>query len=218
MHIDKYSMTQCGHLCAHFERSVRAGHYSNENIDSSRTHLNENLCKANRPNQIDYIRKMLDTVPHVNRKDLVVMGSIIVDAPKNLDEGLHDVFFALAYDFLVDRYGSISGFYNKEDIVISCYRHKDETTDHIHFAFLPIKADNEDPTKQRFVAKEVICRQDLRTLHQDFDNYLKQFGLKADVLNGRTQRNEYGRALTVKELKNKNRNINRDRYLERERF
>ena len=148
--------------------------------------------------QMEYLQQMLKDIDHSKRKDLVCMASLIVDAPASLSEEFHDRFFDLSYNFLVDRYGGIAGFKNKEDVVISCYRHRDESTDHIHFAFCPIL--NEDD-HQRFCAKEVISREDLRTLHQDLDRYLKENGLRCEILNGKTQRDSTGRALSVREMK-----------------
>ncbi len=216
MNVAKFSLTQCGHVCAHFERSVTPGHYSNEEIDENRTGNNYNLCRNSRPNQVDYIKQKLDEIPHANRKDLVCMCSIVLDAPKSLPEELHESFFEKSYEFLVNRYGSVAGFENKEDVVVSCYRHMDETTDHIHFAFLPVKQ-SEDGSR-RFCAKEVICKQDLKTLHQDLDKYLRENGIRAEILNGKTQRDAFGRALSVREMKYRDRILERDRKIERGRF
>ncbi len=212
MNVAKFSLQKCGHVLAHFERSVKPGHYSNKDIDPNRTNQNENLCRQPRPKQIDYIKEKLNTVQHANRKDLVCMCSIVLDAPDTLPVNLHDRFFELSYEFLKDRYGKVAGFDDPEDVVISCYRHRDETTDHFHFAFLPII---KDENGQRFCAKEVVCKQDLSTLHQDLDAFLKEHGLRADILNGKTQRDAYGRALSVKELKRRDYERSRNRNLER---
>lgn len=117
------------------------------------------------------------------------------------------MFFQTTYKFLVDRYGKKSGM--GEDVVISAYIHKSETTDHIHFAFLPVV---EKMGQKRLCAKECVGREDLKSFHQDFASYMEQLGIckKSDILNGKTKRDASGRALTVKELK-------RQRYLERER-
>ena len=199
--IAKFTLKACGHVCAHFERSVVHGHYSNKDIDESKTQYNVNLAPERPGGQINYIRNLLSQVSHAKRKDLVCMCSVVVNAPSTLPVNMHDRFFRLTYDFLVDRYGSIAGFEIKEDIVVSCYRHIDESSDHIHFAFCPIKIDQTG--RQRFIAKEVVCRNDLRTLHQDLSNYLSEHGCRADVINGKTQKDAFGRALSVREMKSR---------------
>ena len=216
MNVAKYSLTDCGHVCAHFERSVSPGHYSNTDIDASKTANNYNLCKAERSGQVKYIKEKLDEIPHAKRKDLVCLCSVVLNAPKSLPQELHTEFFERAYEFLVNRYGSVAGFSNPEDVVVSCYRHMDESTDHIHFAFLPIK---ENPNgSQRFCAKEVICRDDLKTLHQDLDKYLREHGIRAEIVNGKTQRDAFGRALSVREMKYRDYKLERARSMERRRF
>ena len=94
-------------------------------------------------------------------------------------------------------------------MVISAYIHKSETTEHIHFAFLPVV---EKMGQKRLCAKDCVGREDLKNWHQDFASYMEQLGIckKSDILNGKTKRDASGRALSVKELK-------RQRYLERER-
>ena len=197
--VAKFSLKEIGHVCAHFERTVKPGHYSNLDIDSSKTIHNENLAPHRPEGQVKYVKKMLDNISHAKRKDLVCLCSIVVNVPKDLPAQMHEKFFRETYKFLCERYGTISGFKNKEDIVVSCYRHCDETTDHIHFAFTPIKIDQNG--KQRFIAKEVICREDLKTLHSDLEKYLSEHGCRCQILNGNTQKDEFGKALSVRALK-----------------
>ncbi len=201
MNVAKFTLKACGHVTVHFERGVTPGHYSNSDIDEDKTEQNYNLAPNRENGQVGYIKELLDRIDHANRKDLVVMCSVVVDAPRNLPADMHDKFFEETYKFLVNRYGTIAGFENREDVVVSCYRHLDETTDHIHFAFCPIKMDGNG--HQRFVAKEVICREDLKTLHQDLSKYLEERGCRADIINGRTQKDAYGRALSVREMKSR---------------
>ena len=131
------------------------------------------------------------------RKDAVRMCCWVVDVPKGLPEEKKEAFFKTVYDFLVERYGTKSGM--GEDVVISAYLHKSETTDHIHFAFLPVVERN---GKKSFCAKEAVGREDLRTFHEDLARELEVHGIcqKSDILNGKTQRDASGRALSVKQL------------------
>lgn len=202
-------MKDIGHLCAHYERSVQNDNYGNPDIDKSKLPLDHTNLAPDRGKQTDYIKAQIEKIMdgRTVRKDAVKMCCWIVDAPEQLPEEKKNVFFQATYKFLVDRYGRKSGM--GEDVVISAYIHKSETTDHIHFAFLPVI---EKDGRKKLCAKECVGREDLKNWHQDFASYMEQLGIckKSDILNGKTKRAASGRALSVKELK-------RQRYLERER-
>ena len=202
-------MKDIGHLCAHYERSVEKGHYGNQDIDQDKLSFDHTNLAPDRGKQTDYIKTQIEKIMdgRTVRKDAVKMCCWIVDVPEQLPEEKKGMFFQTTYKFLVDRYGKKSGM--GEDVVISAYIHKSETTDHIHFAFLPVV---EKLGQKRLCAKECVGREDLKSFHQDFASYMEQLGIckKSDILNGKTKRDASGRALSVKELK-------RQRYLERER-
>ncbi len=128
MNVAKFKLSDCGHVCAHYERSVATGHYSNKDIDESKIDQDYNLGPERNIKQTEYINKMLSEVDHVKRKDLVVMASVVLDAPSTLPQEHHERFFNLSYQFLIDRYGrdkeGKSILSNPEDICISCYRHQ----------------------------------------------------------------------------------------------
>lgn len=197
------SMKDIGHLCAHYARTVQPGHYSNRDIKENLTHNDYNLA-PDRGKQTDYIKQKITEIQdgRTLRKDAVRMCCWVVDAPAAMPEDKKNDFFQAAYNFLVDRYGSISGL--GEDIVISAYVHKDESTDHLHFAFLPII----DRSGQKsFCAKEVVGKADLKTFHDDLGNYMEKHHIcrAGDIKNGKTIRDSSGRALSVRELKNRSR-------------
>lgn len=202
-------MKAIGHLCAHYERSVAVGHYGNEDIDQSRLHEDGVNLAPDRGKQTDYIKKKIAEVMdgRTLRKDAVRMVCWIVDAPPNLPKEKEPEFFQAAYDFMLDRYGCKSGM--GEDCVVSAYIHRSESTPHLHFAFIPVLERN---GQRRMCAKEVVGRSDLASFHKDLASYMEQKGIcsERDILNGKTQRDSSGRALSVKELK-------RSRQRERER-
>lgn len=202
-------MKAIGHLCAHYERSVAVGHYGNEDIDQSRLHEDGVNLAPDRGKQTDYIKKKIAEVMdgRTLRKDAVRMVCWIVDAPPNLPKEKEPEFFQAAYDFMLDRYGCKSGM--GEDCVVSAYIHRSESTPHLHFAFIPVLERN---GQRRMCAKEVVGRSDLVSFHKDLASYMEQKGIcsERDILNGKTQRDSSGRALSVKELK-------RSRQRERER-
>lgn len=176
-HMIKLTKAACGHMFAHFDRETE--HISNENVDKSRSHLNYNLAIHQQISQGEFVRKRCSEVYCQNRKDVNVMVSWIVTAPKDLPEEEYKKFFKATYDFLENRYG-------KENVV-SAYVHNDEVTPHIHFAFVPVVYDKK---KERYKvsAKEKVSRYDLQTFHEDLSNCLeKELGHKVSILNEATK-------------------------------
>ena len=172
-HKEKFSRGQIGQMCGHYDRSKKDG----ENIDPKLTQYNDNLAAGDQPlPQLDKIHQRLGEVPHKERKDLKVMVSWIVTAPKDLPEREHRQFFEAVYAFCRDRYGAAN--------VISAYVHVDEPSaqPHMHFAFVPVTKDN------RISAKDVITRQDLREFHGDLQKHLEhELGHEVGVLNEATK-------------------------------
>ena len=127
-----------GHLMKHYERAKdENGEYikfGNLQIDSSKSDLNYNLA-PHRDNQLDFMQKRLKEVHVLKRKDVNVMCSWVVTAPKELPEEHHREFFECTYEFLKQRYNPT------ENNIISAYVHLDEATPHMHFAFIPVVHD-----------------------------------------------------------------------------
>ena len=207
----KYSdMRDIGHLCAHYARSVAPGHYGNADIDQERLSEDRvNLAPAREGGQTAYIKRQIAEVMdgRTLRKDAVKMCCWIVDRPPTLPAEKEPEFFQAAYDFMAARYGEKSGM--GEDCVISAYIHQSESTPHLHFAFLPVLYRD---GQRSFCAKQIVGRSDLSSFHKDLAAYMERKGIcsERDILNGKTQRDSSGRALSVKELK-------RNRQRERER-
>lgn len=190
-HKEKFNRGQIGHMCGHYDRTKKDG----ENIDPELTQYNYNLAAGDQPlPQLVKIHQRLGEVPHRERKDLNVMVSWIITAPKDLPDEEHRQFFESCYEFCRDRYGAAN--------VISAYVHVDEpkAEDHMHFAFVPVTKDN------RISAKDVITRQDLREFHHDLQEHLEhELGHEVGVLNEATKAGnlaiaELKRMSAVKEL------------------
>ena len=153
-HMMKHTKASCGHMFAHFDR--KAEHISNENLDRTRTHLNYNLATHQQMDQGEFVRQRCSEVRCQNRKDVNVMVSWVVTAPKDLPEAEHKAFFQASYDFLQKRYG--------RENVVSAYVHMDEVTPHMHFAFVPVvrtfKQDRKTPIfrqkSTRFLPKSAL--------------------------------------------------------------
>lgn len=199
-HLAKFTKAACGHMFKHYERAkgfnpdtgqVEYIKFANQEINSQRTHLNYNLAVHQTMRQGDFIRKRCSEVKLQNRKDVNVMCCWVLTAPKNLPEAERADFFKASYDFMANRYG--------EENVISAYVHLDETTPHIHFAFIPISEDKKKGG-YKVSAKEVITKHELQAFHQELSKHLeKVLGHSVGVLNGATK---YGNR-SISELKEK---------------
>lgn len=202
-HIEKYARGAVGRMTSHYLRQPDDGvHRSNPEIRPELTHLNYNLAADQQPlSPVEFIQKRLSEVPHAKRKDLIVMCDCVVTIPQELlqkdwfrfetdmdVEIRRERFFVETYRFLSNRYG--------QENVISAAVHMDETTPHMHFAFVPVARSKDG--KERISAKERINRTELRTLHPDLQEYLeREMGRPVPILNNATR--DGNRA--IKELK-----------------
>ena len=179
--LQKYTKSATGHLSKHFERGKDINgdyiKFGNQDIDTEKSDLNYNLAPEH--NQIEFIRQRCSEVQCLNRKDVNVMCSWVVTAPKNLDQAEEKAFFKHTYDFLANRYG--------EKNVISAYVHLDEKSPHMHFAFVPVALDKNKGI-EKVSAKEVITRNDLQSFHTDLEKHLERaLGHEVDILNEATK-------------------------------
>jgi len=178
-HMEKYSRGVIGHMLGHYDRS--------KNVPDLKlpgnTVLNYNLAYNDQPqSQLDFIHQRLSEVKVHNRKDVNVMVDWVITIPQTLNnQGLNDEdkFFQEAYKFLNDRYG-------KEN-VISAFVHLDETTPHMHYAFVPVVEDKKKGG-YKLSAKEKITKTDLATFHKDLSDHMERvFGRDIGILNEATK-------------------------------
>lgn len=198
--VQKYTSSESGGLCRHYERYMdEYGNYlrfGNQDIDTSKTYLNYNLAPVREISQYQYIKQRCSEVDFVGRKNTNVMCSWVVTAPRELDESEYKKFFSESYRFLSKRYGDGVG-----RNVISAYVHMDETTPHLHYAFVPVVFD-EVRGREKVSAKEVITKRDLQTFHKDFDRHMTLvFGRSIGVHTGITDGENLNKAqLELKRL------------------
>lgn len=203
-HYAKYTRGAVGHLTKHYERAKdEHGEYvkfGNENIDPTRTELNYNL--APHQNQLDKLHERLGEVYCMKRKDVNVMCSCVVTCPDSVPEEHEREFFERAYKFLEEKHGM--------ENVISAYVHKDETSPHLHFTFVPVVYDKKKD-RYKVSAKEVVTRAELRQFHKDLqaemDRWIEQKGydFECNVLNGATENGNLTiQGLKAKELEERN--------------
>jgi chromosome segregation ATPase len=87
------------------------------------------------------------------------MADWVLTAPRDLREEDLSHFFEVSHQFMVRRYG--------EENVLSAWVHLDETTPHLHFAFMPLR----DGT---FQAKNILNRADLTSFHGDLSKVVQE--------------------------------------------
>ena len=192
MHVAKYAKAATGHMCAHYERRKdEKGDYikfGNQDIDLNRTHLNYNLAPEH--DQIDFIRQRIGEVKCQKRADVNVMCDWVVTVPAELDRGHLRDFFKASYEFLEERYG--------RENVISAYVHMDETTPHMHFAFIPVVKDKKKDI-YKVSAKQLLTKTELKRMHPDLTRHIQAYswGKNLNMMNGAT----IGGNQTIEELK-----------------
>ncbi len=174
-HLMKHTKACCGHMFAHYDR--REDNISNENLDRTRSHLNYNLADHQQMDQGDFVRQRCSEVHCQNRKDVNVMCSWVITAPKDLPKEQERTFFKASYDFLEKKYG-------KENVV-SSYVHMDEKTPHMHFAFVPVVPDERRGYKVS--AKQCVNKAHLAAFHGEMEKYLQERGIGAKILNNATR-------------------------------
>lgn len=188
-HVKKFAKAACGQMFSHYDRKKE--NIGNEEIDKAKSHLNYNLALHQQQQQGDFIRKRCSEIKVQNRKDVNVMCSWVVTAPKDLPSADEKKFFQDSYDFLKKRYG--------EENIISAYVHNDEKTPHLHYAFVPVVTDKKKGG-HKLSAKECITRKDLQTFHHDLSSHLeKTFGHEIRVINEATKDGNK----TIQQLKTK---------------
>ena len=199
-HVEKYTSGASGRMLKHYERAP-VEHRGNENIKPELTELNYNLAFENQPMpQAAFVAQRLKGVRVQKRADVNVLCDWVITQPQELPADKSRAFFEATYAFLRDRYG--------ERNVVSAYVHMDEVTPHMHFAFLPIVADQKRGG-EKLCAKEVINRKELQMFHTALQNAVERdLGIEVHLLNGATQDGnksvtELKRALAEENLKEK---------------
>ena len=181
-HLIKSTRGATGGLTRHFERyKNKNGEYiqfGNQEINTSKCYLNYNLAEDK--NQMEFIKRRTSEVRCLNRKNVNVMCSWVITIPETLNtKEDQSLFFKESYQFLENLYG-------KEN-VISSFVHLDETTPHMHFAFIPVVYDK---TKEEYKvsAKELINRKHLQEFHPKLENHMEKiFGRNIGILNEATK-------------------------------
>jgi len=163
-HLKKNTRGAVPGLAVHFER--KTDHHTNKEIDVSKSYLNQDLM-ADGSDMLSRFNERLNDVYCMKRDDVKALATWIVTLPEELAEAPYEqqsAFFEATTNFLNDRYGQKNA--------VAAVVHYDETTPHLHYAFVPVVF---DAKKERYKvsAKEVLTRHDLQTFHDDLDQNLK---------------------------------------------
>ena len=191
--VQKFNRSSMGHMLRHYARGPgEIVKRNNERIDPDQTHLNYNLAaELQSLPQKNFIDKRLSEIKHldyIKRPNIILFCDWVVTLPENVPAERSDEFFKIAFDFLCERYGA--------ENVISAYVHRDETRDHMHFAFIPVVKDKDGT--ERLCAKQRVCQSDLRRFHPALQRYCEdKMNQSVAILNGKTE----GGNLTIAELK-----------------
>ena len=164
-HLKKNTRGAVPALAVHFER--KTDHHTNKEIDVSKTYLNQELM-ADGSDMLSRFNARLNDVYCMKRDDVKALATWIVTLPEELAEAPYEqqsAFFEATTNFLNKRYGP--------ENPVAAVVHYDETTPHLHYAFVPVVFDDKK-SRYKVSAKEVLTRHDLQTFHDDLDQHLKK--------------------------------------------
>ena len=164
-HLKKNTRDAVPGLAVHFER--KTDHHTNKDIDVSKTYLNQELM-TDGSDMLSRFNARLNDVYCMKRDDVKALANWIVTLPEELAEAPYEqqsAFFEATSNFLNERYG--------QENTVAAVVHYDETTPHLHYAFVPVVFDDKK-ARYKVSAKEVLTRHDLQTFHEDLDQHLKK--------------------------------------------
>lgn len=106
--------------------------YKNQTIDPDRTFLNYAIQPQRAPkNFVQAAIDSVDTPVRTGKKATNVLSDWIITLPKNgLLEGREKEFFEQTFEFMKTKV--------PKDLIVGGYVHMDETSPHMHFAFVPL--------------------------------------------------------------------------------
>lgn len=183
--MQKYTRNALGHMLKHYAREKdKNGEYvkfGNQNIDQYLTQYNYTFTsRKDNLSNYEFIKKRTEELNCLKRKDVNVMATWVVTVPQQYlnkakqdpDEFLRETEDTYSYKFFKETYKFLENKYGKDNVV-GGFVHVDETTPHMHFAFIPTVRDNK---KQRLKvsAKECLCKKELQRFHPELNSYLNK--------------------------------------------
>lgn len=191
-HIEKFKKVQVKELLEHNSRIDDTHTHSNEEIDSTKSYLNYDLCR-NQSTAYERFKKRLSEVKCLSRDDVNVIDSLVVHLPEDVKKGDERKFFEGVYAFACKDFG--------EKNIVNANVHRDETREHIHLGFIPVV---EKLNKKKGIMEERVCHDEkitrsyYKNLHTNLMKYMKaHLGYEVSILNGATANGNK----TIQELK-----------------
>ena len=184
-----YKRTDVSKLIDHYDRSEKElRDRKNETIDKTRTKDNYSLLTDGKA-ALERYHSRLNDVYCYNRPDVNTLVDCVVTLPKDVPADRQKDFFKAVFNFLRKEHGA--------ENMVAASVHLDETTPHLHFAFIPVVEDQKH-NRLKVCAKEVINRLYLKQFHQRLrDAVEKDLGIPVGILNGAT----LGGNMTITEMK-----------------
>lgn len=183
--MQKYTRNALGHMLKHYARETdQDGNYikfGNVNIDEILTQYNyEFTSRTDDLSDYEFIKKRTEELKCLKRKDVNVMATWVVTIPQeylskaqqDADEFLKETEDTYSYKFFKQTYNFLENKYGKDNVV-GGYVHVDETTPHMHFAFIPTVWDNKKQ-KLKVSAKECLNKRQLQKFHPELNSYLNK--------------------------------------------
>ena len=169
LHGSNYKAGQLAALDRHNLRENR--HYSNKEIDRSRTKENVVLVRAENSLYQEAKRRIeKEVAPYQKRKlrkDANWITEFVVTVPEGVREQREEsIRYCRA---VIDYFGGRVGV----DNIISAVVHMDETTPHMHLDFTPIVG-------HTLSAKKIMTRRFLQSLHDELPQYLQKKGFSVE--------------------------------------
>lgn len=162
-HIEKYQAPALGNMFAHYDRTAETERgVVRDNIDPARTHLNYDLRpRAAGVSQLDAVTNRIAALDlkRAPRKDAVRMCDCVVTMPKGFEGDQREFFEAVCH--------TLDGIFGRGNVV-SAYVHLDETSPHVHYAFVPVTDDG------RLAAKSILTRQFMQRFHGRLEEGVSQ--------------------------------------------
>ena len=165
-HVAKYKAGAVAGLVRHYGRTADEKNADgdplerkNPRIKPERTHLNYNLAPTDAEARVAAaMAKHRVKAGRAPRKDAVVMADWVVTRPSDCPKEREKEFFKSVVGFVADRYG--------KDNLLGAWVHMDETTPHVHVAFVPVR-------DGKLLASKVLDRNDLRSFHRELSARVK---------------------------------------------
>lgn len=168
MHMARYKAAQLNQMGLHWSRGRAPGHYGNVNIDDSRTRLNYDLAADGTGRTVAERAAACVARPDVRalrRADVNLVCDWVVTLPGDWPDGRDPREFFEAADAALRARYERPGTGN----VLGAWVHMDETTPHMHWAHVPLAAD-ENPRHAeawKVSADAVYTRAELRRAHPE---------------------------------------------------